>query len=61
MSKIKGISLVSRQAEHFNLRISSSLRAKLKALAKFYNIKSEAEVIKSLIELSYEKINKQID
>ena len=48
------------ESERFSMRVSPTLKAKLRALTKFYNLKSDAQLVKALINLSYKKIQKKV-
>lgn len=48
------------ESERFSMRVSPNLKSKLRALTKFYNLKSDAQLVKALINLSYKKIQKKV-
>ena len=48
------------ESERFSMRASPNLKSKLRALTKFYNLKSDAQLVKALINLSYKKIQKKV-
>jgi len=61
-SKQKATIRHANNTEYFNMRISPKQRKMLQKIADFYNIDSKSEVVRILIELSYNKMkNKQID
>ncbi len=48
------------ESERFSMRVSPNLKSKLRVLTKFYNLKSDAQLVKALINLSYKKIQKKV-
>ena len=51
---------IEEETKRFTMRVSPNLKSKLRVLTKFYNLKSDAQLVKALINLSYKKIQKKV-